>query len=242
MPNLLTVRTVRSGDHETQPNDITHRRGNGTARGRHAAGEHGCGGSPAGPHPEHGRRRRQEPLRPHRSAEPPGPAGHDVGGLPSCAGNRLGRSRNTAHAAEAQDRGARGRLPRSAVRHHSAQAQRRLRQSADRSGARDDVAKFYADFWNKPSALNHGHTVNEYWMEQTNGRIGIEFVPFAPYRAPPALVRVRAQRHRAGTGRLPLGPHVRRHGRGGRRPDVEERRRRGERQEVRPCGPGLRGL
>jgi M6 family metalloprotease-like protein len=49
---------------------------------------------------------------------------------------------------------------------------------------RENIAKFYADFWNKPSELNHGHTVNEYWMGQTNGRIGVEFVPFGPYRAP----------------------------------------------------------
>ncbi|GAA3725224.1 peptidase M6 [Streptomyces tremellae] len=49
---------------------------------------------------------------------------------------------------------------------------------------RGDIAQFYADFYNKPSALNHGHTVNEYWMEQTNGRIGVEFVPFGPYEAP----------------------------------------------------------
>lgn len=50
--------------------------------------------------------------------------------------------------------------------------------------SRDDIPGFYADFYNKPSALNHGHTVNEYWMEQTGGRIGVEFVPFGPYRAP----------------------------------------------------------
>ncbi|WP_330172613.1 peptidase M6 [Streptomyces sp. NBC_01498] len=49
---------------------------------------------------------------------------------------------------------------------------------------REQVAQFYADFWNKPSKVNHGHTVNEYWMEQTGGRIGVEFVPYAPYRAP----------------------------------------------------------
>ncbi|MCI2421357.1 peptidase M6 [Saccharopolyspora sp. K220] len=49
---------------------------------------------------------------------------------------------------------------------------------------RDSVAQFYADFWDKPSELNHGHTVNEYWMEQTHGRIGVEFVPFGPYQAP----------------------------------------------------------
>lgn len=49
---------------------------------------------------------------------------------------------------------------------------------------RGDIARFYADFYNKPSALNHGHTVNQYWMEQTNGRIGVEFVPLGQYEAP----------------------------------------------------------
>ncbi|MEV6964785.1 peptidase M6 [Hamadaea sp. NPDC051192] len=53
--------------------------------------------------------------------------------------------------------------------------------------ARPDVARFYADFWGKPSTLNHGHTVNEYWMEQTNGRIGVTFTPFGPYRMPRKL-------------------------------------------------------
>ncbi|WP_212914332.1 peptidase M6 [Streptomyces sp. TS71-3] len=49
---------------------------------------------------------------------------------------------------------------------------------------RDQIAQFYADFYGKPSTLNHEHTVNEYWMEQTNGRIGVEFVPVGEYRAP----------------------------------------------------------
>jgi M6 family metalloprotease-like protein len=50
--------------------------------------------------------------------------------------------------------------------------------------ARQDVARFYADFWGTPSALNRGHTVHEYWMEQTNGRIGVRMTPFGPYRMP----------------------------------------------------------
>ncbi|MEV4754337.1 peptidase M6 [Micromonospora sp. NPDC049559] len=48
--------------------------------------------------------------------------------------------------------------------------------------ARAEVPRFYANFWGTPSQLNHGHTVHEYWMEQTNGRIGVEFTPFGPYR------------------------------------------------------------
>lgn len=53
--------------------------------------------------------------------------------------------------------------------------------------ARASVPQFYASFWGTPSALNHGHTVNEYWMEQTNGRIGVSFTPFGPYRMPHKL-------------------------------------------------------
>lgn len=30
--------------------------------------------------------------------------------------------------------------------------------------AREAVPQFYADFYNKPSAINHGQTINGYWM------------------------------------------------------------------------------
>src|SRR4051794_37997146 len=53
--------------------------------------------------------------------------------------------------------------------------------------ARADVARFYADFMGKPSATNNGHTVREYWMEQTKGRIGMTFTPYGPYRMPRPL-------------------------------------------------------
>jgi len=49
---------------------------------------------------------------------------------------------------------------------------------------RDSIARFYADFWNKPQPLNHYRTVHEYWMELSHGRIGVEFTPFGPYRLP----------------------------------------------------------
>jgi M6 family metalloprotease-like protein len=47
---------------------------------------------------------------------------------------------------------------------------------------RETMSKFYADFWNKPQAINKFHSVHEYWMELSHGRIGVEFVPFGPYR------------------------------------------------------------
>jgi M6 family metalloprotease-like protein len=52
---------------------------------------------------------------------------------------------------------------------------------------REDVPEFYADFNEFPNAYNNGHTVREYWMEQTKGRIGMTFEPYGPYRMPRPL-------------------------------------------------------
>ncbi|MFL6144628.1 MAG: peptidase M6 [Labedaea sp.] len=49
---------------------------------------------------------------------------------------------------------------------------------------RAQVAKFYQDFLNKPGTLNHGHTINEYWMEDSGGRYGVELTGFGPYTLP----------------------------------------------------------
>ncbi|MEU6747223.1 M6 family metalloprotease domain-containing protein [Spirillospora sp. NPDC046719] len=49
---------------------------------------------------------------------------------------------------------------------------------------RDQVAKFYQDFLNKPEALNHGHTLHEYWMEDSGGRYGVDLTAFGAYRMP----------------------------------------------------------
>lgn len=48
----------------------------------------------------------------------------------------------------------------------------------------DEVADFYEDFLNTPSALNHGHTLNEYWMEDSAGRFGVDIDAFGAYRMP----------------------------------------------------------
>jgi M6 family metalloprotease-like protein len=48
--------------------------------------------------------------------------------------------------------------------------------------AREDVGQFYADLFNKPQPLNHGHTLNEYWLENSYGLIGIDMVPLGPYK------------------------------------------------------------
>jgi M6 family metalloprotease-like protein len=51
--------------------------------------------------------------------------------------------------------------------------------------SRSQVPQFYADFFNKPSALNHNQTINGYWMEQSGGKVGISSVTaFGPYRMP----------------------------------------------------------
>ncbi|RLU80677.1 peptidase M6 [Streptomyces griseocarneus] len=57
--------------------------------------------------------------------------------------------------------------------------------SAEASGIpREQVASFYRDFLNKPGTLNHGHTINEYWMEDSGGRIGVDLTAFGAYRMP----------------------------------------------------------
>lgn len=53
---------------------------------------------------------------------------------------------------------------------------------------REQVPCFYADFWGRPNAFNHGHTIHEYWMEQSRGRVGIPAIDtFGPYRMPKNL-------------------------------------------------------
>ncbi len=53
---------------------------------------------------------------------------------------------------------------------------------------REDVPRFYADFWITPSAINHGQTINGYWMEQSRGAFGITDIDaYGPYRMPRPL-------------------------------------------------------
>lgn len=49
---------------------------------------------------------------------------------------------------------------------------------------RDQVARFYQDFLNQPQRLNHGHTLHEYWMEDSGGRYGVDLTAFGAYRMP----------------------------------------------------------
>ncbi|TDD30150.1 M6 family metalloprotease domain-containing protein [Kribbella turkmenica] len=57
--------------------------------------------------------------------------------------------------------------------------------SAEANGVpRDQVAEFYKDFLNTPGPLNRGHTIHEYWMEDSGGRYGVDLTAFGPYRMP----------------------------------------------------------
>ncbi|MEU5721937.1 M6 family metalloprotease domain-containing protein [Micromonospora sp. NPDC047738] len=49
---------------------------------------------------------------------------------------------------------------------------------------RDQVPQFYSDFLNKPNELNRGHTLHEYWMQDSNGRYGVDLTGFGPYKMP----------------------------------------------------------
>jgi M6 family metalloprotease-like protein len=53
---------------------------------------------------------------------------------------------------------------------------------------REQVPQFYADFYLRPSAVNHGQTINGYWMEQSRGKFGItKLDAYGPYRMPKNL-------------------------------------------------------
>ncbi|MBB5934323.1 M6 family metalloprotease domain-containing protein [Streptomyces zagrosensis] len=49
---------------------------------------------------------------------------------------------------------------------------------------RERLPQFYEDFLNKPNKLNRGHTINEYWMEDSGGRMGVELSAFGVYQLP----------------------------------------------------------
>lgn len=72
--------------------------------------------------------------------------------------------------------------------------------SAEANGVpRDQVADFYRDFLNKPGALNRGHTIHEYWMEDSGGRYGVDLTSFGAYQMPGKSYEY-AMEFQAGTG------------------------------------------
>lgn len=64
---------------------------------------------------------------------------------------------------------------------------------------RDQVGGFYRDFLNTPGALNRGHTIHEYWMEDSGGRYGVQLTAFGPYQMP-GKSHEYAMEFQAGTG------------------------------------------
>ncbi len=72
---------------------------------------------------------------------------------------------------------------------------------------RADVPQFYADFFGKPQPLNHGQTINGYWMEQSRGNIGIPTIDaYGPVPHAEEPVPVRPQRIEP-AGRVPDRVH-----------------------------------
>ena len=65
------------------------------------------------------------------------------------------------------------------------------------------MPQFYADFLNKPSALNNNQTLNRYWMENSFGKYGVELVPFGPYRLPEASYQYHISRFNDATADCP---------------------------------------
>jgi M6 family metalloprotease-like protein len=70
---------------------------------------------------------------------------------------------------------------------------------------RASVPQFYADFYNKPGHINHGHTINGYWMEQSRGQVGIGKIDaYGPYRLPKNLFQYGLNEYRQHDG-VPSG-------------------------------------
>ncbi|GAA1171200.1 M6 family metalloprotease domain-containing protein [Ornithinimicrobium humiphilum] len=52
---------------------------------------------------------------------------------------------------------------------------------------RDEVADWWEDYLGTPNEYNNNHTINEYWMENSNGRYSVEIDAFGPYQLPGKL-------------------------------------------------------
>ncbi|MEV0455789.1 M6 family metalloprotease domain-containing protein [Catellatospora methionotrophica] len=65
---------------------------------------------------------------------------------------------------------------------------------------RAQVPQFYKDFLNTPNQLNRGHTIHEYWMEDSGGRYGIELGAFGVYQMPAKSHQYGIESFQRGTG------------------------------------------
>lgn len=50
--------------------------------------------------------------------------------------------------------------------------------------AEEDAAQWWAGYLNTPNEYNQGHTITEYWMENSNGRLSVDVDAFGPYHLP----------------------------------------------------------
>lgn len=57
-------------------------------------------------------------------------------------------------------------------------------QSIAEKITREDVPAFYRDLLNTPNEINEGHTLHEYWMEDSAGKYGVDLTVFGAYRMP----------------------------------------------------------
>ncbi|KAF2182305.1 M6 metalloprotease [Zopfia rhizophila CBS 207.26] len=73
---------------------------------------------------------------------------------------------------------------------------------------REDVPAFYRDLLNTPSELNRGHTLHEYWMEDSAGRFGVSLTAFGAYRLPRRSYQYGVDDERGGfnEGACPVAP------------------------------------
>ncbi len=53
--------------------------------------------------------------------------------------------------------------------------------------AGEDAAGWWADYLNTPNEYNEGHTITEYWMENSNGRYSVDVDAFGTYTLPGKL-------------------------------------------------------
>ena len=151
----------------------------------------GAGGDLQG---QAGRARRDRP------AELEEPRPHDLGRLPARPRDELGGPRAEGVRAYVQGRPRPARLSEPAVRRHPARQARRSsatpvpRRTTSRGTGR---ATFYQDFLNTPGTLNRGHTIHEYWMEDSGGRYGVELDRVRAVPDAGQVPRVRAWSSRA---------------------------------------------
>lgn len=53
--------------------------------------------------------------------------------------------------------------------------------------APEDAPQWWEDYLNTPTEANHGHTITEYWMENSNGRYSVDVDAFGTYTLPGKL-------------------------------------------------------